>query len=266
MKVITVNGHKGGIGKSTLSVVTAAGLAARGRRVLLMDTDPQAHITESFNLEAEPGLYQVLVRHDDILDYLRRPAPETYQIPGEDIQGRLYILPNNEESAAIPGLVKDARVLAQHLSPLEDAVDYVVIDTPPSPGLLMAVIYHATDYVIVPTELARLSFAGMLATLRSIQGFDKKLLGIVVNKYERKVVLHNHKLKQLVKAAYENSWHLFSPLRKCVIWEEASEIGSVVWTLNAETQSGRTAQAEALKFAEQVMGALAHEEEKQSIS
>jgi chromosome partitioning protein len=264
--VITLNGHKGGIGKTTLAQVLAAGMAARGAKVLLIDTDMQSHITLSFNMDAEPGLYQVLVRHDAIVDWLRQPAPESYQIPGEVIHGKLYVLPSNEETAAIPSLVKDARILAQQLALLEDAIDYVIIDTPPSPGLLMSVIYTATDHVIIPTMLTRKSLAGMMATIESVKSFDLNLLGIALNLYERKTVLQNHNLKWLVKNAYANNWRVFTPIGKRQLWEDASQNGCLVWTLEAHSKSEQLAIAEALKFVEQVMGALAHGEEPQILS
>ena len=68
MKTITILNEKGGVGKTTLAITVAAGLAARGHRVLLLDSDAQGHATISLRLRKYPGLYDLMVRWDDLLE------------------------------------------------------------------------------------------------------------------------------------------------------------------------------------------------------
>jgi chromosome partitioning protein len=250
--VITINGQKGGIGKTTKTAHIAAGLALRGKRVLAVDADPQSHLTISYGIDPEPGIYQVLVRNDDILDYLRQPAPEVYQIAGQPCSGRLYILPSNEESAAIPSLVKDVRLLKEHLALLEGAIDVVVIDTPPTPGLLMAVIHQATDYVLVPTELERLSLESLLTTINDLRKYEVELMAVLPTFADMRRAIHHHNLKWLVKTGFEQKWPLFMPIGDRNLWKDASQAGRMVWTMHPTSKSDRAAIAEALRLVEQV--------------
>ena len=254
--VITINGQKGGIGKTTITGTCAAGLALRGFRVLAVDADPQSHLTISLGIRPEPGIYQVLVRNDDILDYLREPAPEVYQIAGQPCTGRLYVLPSNEESAAIPALVTDVRLRKEHLALLDGAIDVVVIDTPPTPGLLMAVIHEATNYVLVPTELERLSLESLLTTINDLRKYQVDLMAIVPTFADMRRAIHHHNLKWLVKTGCEQKWPLFMPLGDRNLWKDASQAGRMVWTMHAVSKSDRAAIAEALRLVEQVEGVI----------
>lgn len=256
MHVITINSSKGGIGKTATTGHVAAGLALKGYRVLAVDADPQSHLTSSFGLVAEPGLYQVLVRNDDIVDYLREPAPEVYRRGNDPSAGRLYVLPSNEESSAIPGLVKDVRLLKHHLSLLEDVIDVVVIDTPPTPGLLMAVIHEATDSVLVPTQLAKLSLESLLTTLGDLQKYQVELMAIIPTFYDERKAVHLHNMKWLMKNAYQYQWPMFMPVGERVVWEDASQDSQMVWTMKPKTKSDRAGIREALRLVDQVEGAI----------
>src|SRR5574341_504243 len=145
MKVITVTSEKGGTGKTTLATHLAAGLAARGKRVLLVDGDPQGHATLSLGLAKGPGLYNLLVRGVDMRYEVVMPAPGPETPPptpprkrrgeleergyrsAEQAGGRLYVLPGNEESYAIPTLVNDAEALADALGEAAETLDVTII-------------------------------------------------------------------------------------------------------------------------------------------
>ncbi|NWF71270.1 MAG: AAA family ATPase [Chloroflexi bacterium] len=105
--------EKGGIGKTTLATHIAAGLAIRGYRVLLIDADPQGHATFSFGLEKRGGLFDLLVRDAAFKDVLLAP-PLTAFAP-DPIRGRLFLLPSNVETRAIPNLIDDVTLLAKRL-------------------------------------------------------------------------------------------------------------------------------------------------------
>lgn len=233
MNVVTFNSEKGGTGKTTLAANIAALAAARdGQRVLLIDADPQGHATVSFRLPKEPGLYDVLVRHIDLPERVRIPKPDVYAYNGQ-VKGRLYVLPSNEETHSIPTHVNDWDALAEQLADFSQHIDLVVIDTSPSPGMLLAIIYAATDYVVIPTKAEFLALDGLVATTTRIQKSkhkQMKLLGIVPNEFQKQTQLHTHNLRELMKAAEQFKWPVWSPLAMRTVWREASNWQRMVYT------------------------------------
>src|SRR5690606_712602 len=101
MKVITLSNEKGGVGKTTMATHVAAGLAVRGKRVLLIDADAQANATTGFGLDEEPGFYDLLVRHAKWNEVLRVLTPEAYEPPDVKSKGLLAVLPGNGETQLI---------------------------------------------------------------------------------------------------------------------------------------------------------------------
>src|SRR5690242_15083890 len=97
MKIITLLNEKGGVGKTTLAVHIAAGLAARGERVVLVDADAQGHATVMLGMSNEPALHDLLVREASFKDTLRFVAPEVYAPYGES-KGQLFLLPGDTET------------------------------------------------------------------------------------------------------------------------------------------------------------------------
>ena len=234
MKVITFLNEKGGVGKTTLASTIAAGLAIMGYRVLMLDADPQGHLTISFGEEKKPSLYDLLVRDAEFSDpgIVRPISPDVYSLPNaKQQQGRLYLVRGNKEtrliSQALEGepytIVKRMKELAD-----DDIMDFVIFDTSPTPSSFHAQIYMATDHIIYPTEVTYLSFDGLIASRNSTMEFSKqkqrmglgdiKLTGIVPTKYRNKTVEHQEKLQALQKGFGQLVWQ---PLPLSVVWEEA---------------------------------------------
>src|SRR5260221_95165 len=102
MKVVAVANRKGGVGKSTTSVHIAGALAARGHKVLLVDTDPQGHAGVCLGIRKEPGLYNLIVEKADFQDVIRPVSPESLMPEDKPPLGRLLVLPGDEKSQVIP--------------------------------------------------------------------------------------------------------------------------------------------------------------------
>lgn len=166
-KRIAVFNHKGGTGKTTTSVNLAAGLADRGHRVLLVDTDSQGNVAVSLGAKCDRSLYHVLVmglRVDDAIQTLR---------PGFDL------LPANETLAAaelyLAGRQNRDRVLSQRLATVTEAYDYVIVDCSPSLSLMNQNALVLADSVLVPVACDYLSLVGVRQVIKTVKNVNTLL-------------------------------------------------------------------------------------------
>jgi len=166
-KRIAVFNHKGGTGKTTTSVNLAAGLADRGHRVLLVDTDSQGNVAVSLGAKCDRSLYHVLVmglRVDDAIQTLR---------PGLDL------LPANETLAAaelyLAGRQNRDRVLSQRLAAVTEAYDFVIVDCSPSLSLMNQNALVLADSVLVPVACDYLSLVGVRQVIKTVKNVNTLL-------------------------------------------------------------------------------------------
>lgn len=203
MKVITLLNEKGGVGKTTLSTHIAAGLARNGYRVVLVDADAQANATSQLKVAAQGGLYDLLIRYAEWKNILRVPSRTVWDSETQG-NGSLLVLPSNIETRAIPQLIDEVVLFQQRLAELEGYIDAVVIDTSPTPSLLHAMIYLASDYMLYPTQAELLSMTGvakgvshMKRSEKTRKAFDLEptaLLGVIPTMYQAQTVAHQHGL------------------------------------------------------------------------
>jgi chromosome partitioning protein len=185
-RVIAVGGQKGGTGKTTTAFNLAAALSARGRRVLLIDSDPQASLTIMCGLDQAEGtsLAEVLTGTATIADVTR------------DLGNGLSLTPSDINLASVelwlaPRLARET-ILKRALSKLEpDRYDYILIDSPPSLGLLAVNGLTAADEVIATFEPEFLSARALAMYVQSIDlarenlNSDLKLLGCLATQTGR---------------------------------------------------------------------------------
>jgi len=166
-RCIAIANQKGGSGKTTTARSLASALAERGRRVLLVDLDPQASLSEGCGLELhdlEPTTYQVLIGSARLADAVRPVEPGVEIAPA-----------NIHLSAAELQLVNMNRredKLRNALKPIRDDYDFILIDCPPSFGLLTVNALSAADSVLIPMTCDYYTMLGvrlLLETVRDIQ-------------------------------------------------------------------------------------------------
>jgi chromosome partitioning protein len=241
MKVITLLNEKGGVGKTTLAIHMAMGMAARGAKVLLVDGDPQGHATIRCGVKKSPGLYDLLVRDAQWREVVVNVAPEKFGIPGDVLPaGRLWVLPSNVETRNIANSISESSLLAERLEDWQSSIDVVVIDSSPTPSLLHGVFYTATDYVVYPTQLAFTSFDGLVESIQHRMQADHtrqsrwqlpsiQVLGIVPTMYRSVTTEQRDNLAELQKKFGTMVWE---PIPQATIWQEAESRARSVYSLD----------------------------------
>jgi len=168
MRVIAIVNQKGGCGKTTTAINLAGCLAADGRRVLVVDLDPQAHSTLALGIDPEDleeNLYEVLAEPGGItrLEEVIVDALENLDVAPSGI-----VLSALEQRLASEPVETRTERLAVALAPLEEAYDYVLIDCPPAVGLLTFNALRAAGEVIVPLETSPFAMHGVEKLLETI--------------------------------------------------------------------------------------------------
>lgn len=244
MKVLTLLNEKGGVGKTTLSTHIAAGLAIRGKRVILVDADPQGHATVAFGLQKAPMLHDLLVRDLPFQQATQRIPKETYGTPGKTVTGELLVVPSDASTRVIPLMTSDVMVVRERFRELENVIDFVIFDTAPTPSLLHGSIYMATDAIIYPTKCEYLSFDGLIESLRHKDEASKTRLkaglseveigGIIPTMYRAGTQADDYGLEMLNERFGETVWH---PIRLRTVWNQASFARRVLFNFAPDTKA-----------------------------
>ena len=192
-RLIALVNQKGGCGKTTTAVNLAACLAVSKRRVLLIDLDPQANATVSLGIDAgqlPKTIYQVLV--DEMQDGGTAVDLESVIVPSN--VAHLDVAPSSMDLAAAE-LELSARIgrensLRKKILPLRDRYHYIIIDTPPSLGLLTLNALVACEEVIIPIQTHYYALLGMRQLLRTLKvvreevGHQIEIAGVVPTMYD----------------------------------------------------------------------------------
>lgn len=164
-RVIAVINQKGGVGKSTTAVNLGAYLAAAGRRVLLIDIDPQGNATSGVGIDKaslQRCVYDVLMEEVGIADVIRdteveglKVAPATIELAGAEIE-------------LVAAMSREFR-LQRALQSVRDQFDYILIDSPPSLGLLTLNGMTAADSVLIPIQCEFYALEGLSQLMKTVE-------------------------------------------------------------------------------------------------
>lgn len=223
-RVLAVFNHKGGTGKTTTSVTLAAGLAARGARVLLVDTDAQGNVGVSLGVKTDRNLYHVLV--------MGLPVEQAVT----EVRPGLDLLSSNETLAAaelyLAGRKHRDRVLATRLESVREDYDYVIVDCSPSLSLMNQNALVFADAVLCPVACDYLSLVGVRQVLRTVKSVNK-LLGHAVRFWGVLPTLYDGRAKICREALETLREHFgdrcFEPVRSAIRVKEAPAHGRTLF-------------------------------------
>lgn len=198
-KVIAIANHKGGVGKTTSVASIGLGLSLKGYKVLLLDLDAQANLTSFFLQETEE-------ERATIYDSLIAGKP----LPVSEVGKNLYLVPSGLEMARaegdLNGKIARERLLNLLLEPVKDEYDYILIDCPPSLGIVTTNAFVASTDIYVPLTAEALPLKGMrmleeyIGAIRVIRK-DLRITGVFITRYNNRNL--NNVVDSQIKKAYE---------------------------------------------------------------
>jgi len=236
-RVIAMCNQKGGVGKTTTTINLGAALAEYGRKVLLVDFDPQGSLSVGLGInpyDIDKSVYNLLMERDTTVDDVVLKT----NVPGLDL------LPSNIDlSAAEVQLVTEVareQVLARALAPAVPDYDVIIIDCQPSLGLLTVNSLTASQGVIVPLECEFFALRGVAMLVETIQKVqdrlnpDLQIDGLVATMYDSRTVHSREVLARLVEAFDDKVFH--TAISRTVRFPETTVAGEPITTF--ATSSG----------------------------
>tara|TARA_A100001015_G_C15041264_1_gene739806 strand:+ start:1088 stop:1852 length:765 start_codon:yes stop_codon:yes gene_type:complete len=248
-KIISVANQKGGVGKTTTTVNLAASLGVLEKKVLLIDADPQANATSSLGLNNEDfdiNIYQVFEHIGDIKkSIIKTDSPNLFIIPSHidlvAVEIELVDKPNRE------------MMLKNALNKISDEFDYILIDCPPSLGLITLNALTASNSIIIPIQCEYFALEGLgklLNTIKSIQKIHNNLLeieGMLLTMYDSRLRLSKQVVEEVKKHFYNMVFNTI--ISRNVRLGEAPSYGETIINYDASSKGANNY----LKFAEELI-------------
>lgn len=241
--IYTFANQKGGVGKTTSAINIAAYLAAREKRVLLVDMDPQANATSSLGVDKHTPLSSI---YDAIIDQvpLERIIMLTKRLHLDLVPASPALAGAEVELVSIP---HRERVLANLLASVATRYDYVFIDSPPSLGLLTVNALVAADAVIIPIQCEYLALEGLSQLLHTIQLVQQNLnprlriAGMAMTMYDSRTHLAFQVVEQVAKHFPDLIFHTIIP--RSVRIAEAPSFGEPLVSFDPKSRGAQAYEA-----------------------
>ena len=231
MKIISFANQKGGVGKTTCVVTLGAGLARKGYKTLLVDLDPQGHVSFSLGLEKQSGLYRTICLGEPL---------DTVVVTARQ---NLDILPSDKRTEAVKRHISLSGSVETFLSVLlkNSEYDAILFDLAPSMDILHVNGLSASDWVIIPTRLDAMAVDGVreiLLTVAEISRRGHNFLGysILPTFFER---ITRESLTQIKDLVDSFSSHVWPPIPQDTRVREAPAFGKTLWEYSPNSAAMR---------------------------
>ena len=223
MKTIAIINQKGGTGKTTTTMNLGSALASLGKKVLLIDFDPQANLSYSFNISADNGTITDVLQAKKTLQSILVEKENLYIIPSSSYLSDLEI--------SLVNKIGRERILKDRLKDLK-GFDFVFIDCPPSLTILTLNALNAADEVLIPLQMEILSLQGLkqlLDTIKEVKNVlnrNLKIKGIVPSMYDGRRKLSKEVLDEISNTFKGKIFK--SSIKECVKIAEAPSFAKSV--------------------------------------
>ena len=199
-KIISVANQKGGVGKTTTTVNLSTILAKKGKKVLLIDTDPQGNATSGLGVskDVELSVYDILIGDTEFDETLQETAiknlkvcPSNISLAGAEVQ--------------LVSMMSREQRLKTKLDKIKDQYDYILIDCPPSLGLVTLNAFTASDSVLIPVQCEYFALEGLGQLLNTVNLVKKHLNknleieGALLTMYDARTNLSNQVVEEVTK-------------------------------------------------------------------
>ena len=229
--IIAILNQKGGVGKTTTAVTIAAGLARMAIRTLLMDLDGQSNCSDALGLESAPDLHELLINNRPLKDLAAEARENLWLVRSERESTR-----ETETSIQVTAFGYNRLAKALKTYPY----DAVILDCAPSADGLHFSALVASDYVLIPAEMAQLSIKGIYEVQETLNLVHEEtrsnceILGIIPTKYDRTHSEHRKQLENLAAAYPALVWPPIPVDAKCEI---AHRKGQTLWEYAPRTRA-----------------------------
>lgn len=203
-KVVSIANQKGGVGKTTSSINLSAALAKKGKKVLLIDADPQGNATSGLGVEQEieKSIYDVIINEISIDEVIKdtkikklKVCPSNINLAGAEVE--------------LVSLMSREHRLKERIDEIKGEYDYIFIDCPPSLGLITLNAFTASDSVLIPVQCEYYALEGLgqlINTINLVRRHLNKTIeieGAVLTMYDARTNLSNQVVKE-VKRYFED--------------------------------------------------------------